>query len=140
MRQAKIIVGVVERELLPHTLLALTERHDAPSYCGDMLADGEVDALHEGRVDLPAVGGQHLLDGRQGAEHYAATDADQTASACGLDDLRIEQLRQRHPPRLGHGAWGVAALRLHPLTEMRQQRRGVLLEAVGQEERHTTRG
>jgi len=41
-----------------------------------MLADGEVDAFSEGGIDVPVVDGQHLLDGGQGAEHHAMTDAD----------------------------------------------------------------
>ena len=45
MRQAEIVVCVVERELLPHTVLALTERGDPTSHRGDMLAEAEVEAV-----------------------------------------------------------------------------------------------
>src|SRR2546425_2897677 len=34
--------------------------------------------LHERGIDLPAVGGQHLLDGRQGAEHDPVAHPHQT--------------------------------------------------------------
>jgi hypothetical protein len=71
----------------------LAQRVDPPANRGDMLADRQVDALNEGGVDLPAVSRQHLLDGRQGAEHHAVPDADQPPPARDLDHLRIEQLR-----------------------------------------------
>src|SRR5215831_3399411 len=49
----------------------------------------------------------------------------------------IEQLRLRHPARLGVWPLVLAAGRLHPLAEMGEERGGVLLEAVAQEEWHT---
>jgi hypothetical protein len=45
--------------------------------------------------------------------------------------------RQRHPARLGGWPFVVAAGRLHPLAERREERCGVLLEALGQKEWHT---
>src|SRR6266571_6589651 len=71
--------------------------------------------LNEGRVDVPAVRGQHLLDGRQRAEHDAVAYADQAPPAHGLDDLRIEQLRQGHPA--GRGCWTfvLSTRELYPL-------------------------
>ena len=71
MRQAEIIVHVVQGQLLPHAVLALTQRADPSPDRRHMLADGEVEPLHERGVDLPAAGRQHLLDGLQGAEHDA---------------------------------------------------------------------
>ncbi len=55
----------------------------------------------------------------------------------GLDHLRIEELGPWHPARLGRWAGGLAAGQLHPLAAMGEERCGVLLEAVGQEEWHT---
>ena len=88
---------------------------------GDMLADGEVDALNERRVDLPAMCRQHLLDCPEGTEDDAVLHVDQTPAPHRLDHLRIEQLGQGHPARLGHRACGLAALRLHPGAAMAQQ-------------------
>ena len=80
------------RELLPQAVLPLAEGgHPAPDR-GDMLADAQVDALNEGRVDLPAADRQYLLDRLQRAEHDPVLHADQTAPPHGLDHLRIEQL------------------------------------------------
>src|SRR5713101_131143 len=98
-------------ELLPQPLLALAQRIDTPSHRGHMLADGEVKPLYESGVDLPAAGREHLLDRRKRAEHDPVPHADQTAPPHGLDHLRIEQLRQRHPTRLRCGACGLAPWR-----------------------------
>jgi len=42
--------------LLPHAVLALAQRGDTPPDRRHMLADGQIEALHKGRVDLPAMG------------------------------------------------------------------------------------
>jgi hypothetical protein len=68
-------------QLLAQARLVFAQRGDASSHRGDMLADGEVDALHERGVDLPVVCRQHLLDRPEGAEHHAVTDAHQTPAA-----------------------------------------------------------
>src|SRR5919108_4492188 len=46
--------------------------------------------LDEGRVDLPAMCRQHLLDGLKGAEHDAVLRVDQASAPHRLDHLRIE--------------------------------------------------
>src|SRR5712691_11414095 len=107
MREAKIVVDMIQGELLPHAVCALAERADPSADRGHMLADGQVEALHERRVDLPATGRKHLLDRLQRAEHDAVADADQTPPAYGLDDLRIEQLWQGHPAGRGRGTCGL---------------------------------
>jgi hypothetical protein len=61
---------------------------------GHMLAEVEVDPLHERGVDLPATHGQHLLDRRERAEYHAVRHADQAPAPHGFHHLRIEQLRQ----------------------------------------------
>ena len=116
------------------------QRGDAPANSGHMLAHRQVEALDKGRVDLPTARREHLLDGRQGPEHHAVTHAHQAPPAHGLDHLRVEQTRQWQPARLRGGTCGLTAWRLDPVAEMGEQRRGVLLEAVGQEEGHTARG
>jgi hypothetical protein len=82
---------MVQNELLPQAVLTLVERADPPSHRGDMLADGQGEALHEGCLDLPAAGRQHLLDRLQCAKHHAVTYPHQAPSAHGLDHLGIEQ-------------------------------------------------
>jgi len=62
MREAKIVVDMIQGELLPHAVLTLAQRGDTPPDRCHVLADGEVQALHKGRIDLPAKRGQHLLD------------------------------------------------------------------------------
>src|SRR5262249_7077388 len=94
MREAKIVVDMIQGELLPHAVCTLAERADPSADRGHLLADGQVEALHERRGDLPATARQHLLDRLKRAEHDAVADADQTPPAYGLDDLRREQLRQ----------------------------------------------
>src|SRR5262249_2414122 len=93
-------------------VLALSQRADPSPDRSDMLPDGEVEPLHAGCLDLPATGRQDLLDRLQRAEHDPGLYADQTASAHGLEHLRIEELRQRHPPRLGVWSFVLAAWRL----------------------------
>jgi hypothetical protein len=41
--------------LLPQAVLALAQRGDTPPDRGDMLADVQIDALHKGCIDLPAM-------------------------------------------------------------------------------------
>jgi len=102
-----------------------------------MLADGEVHALNEGGIDLPATGRQHLLDRFKRAEHDPVPHPHQAPPAHGFDDLGLQELGQRHPARLGQGACRLPARGLHPLPKVAQQRRGVLLEAIGQKQRDT---
>jgi hypothetical protein len=53
MRQAEIVVDVIQRELLAYTHLTLAERGDPPTDGRHMLADvNKVDLLNERRVDL----------------------------------------------------------------------------------------
>jgi hypothetical protein len=89
MRQAEIIISMVQGELLPHAVLALASGADPSSHCGHMLADGEVDPLDEGGIDLPASRRQHLIDRLQSPEHHAMRHGHQTPAAHGLHHLRI---------------------------------------------------
>jgi hypothetical protein len=96
MRQAKIVIGVEQHQLVPHAVLPLAQRGDTPSSCRHTLPKVQVEPLDKGRLDLPATGHQHLLDGLKGPEHHAVTHADQTPTPHDLEHLRIEQLWQRH--------------------------------------------
>src|SRR5262245_45310049 len=97
MRQTEIMVGVQHGHLLAQACFLLTEGSDATANRRYVLTEVEIEALHKGRVDLPAMRSQHGIDGLQRAKHYAMTDPYQTPSAHGLDHLGIEQLGQRHP-------------------------------------------
>ena len=55
--------------LLPQPVFALAERADPAPDRGDMLADAEVDPLHEGGSDVPTKRSEEVLDGLQGAKH-----------------------------------------------------------------------
>jgi hypothetical protein len=71
MREAKIVVDVIQSELLPQAILTLPQRAHPAADCRHMLADAEVEALHEGGVDGPPTWGQEVIDGLQGAKHHA---------------------------------------------------------------------
>jgi hypothetical protein len=69
MRETKIIVDMIQGELLPHVVLPLAEGgHPSPDR-GHMLAHRQVEALNASSVDLPAEGSQHGIDGLQGAKY-----------------------------------------------------------------------
>jgi hypothetical protein len=80
---------------------------------------------------------QHLLHRLQGATHAPLLHSDQALAAHRLDDLRIEQPGRWPPARLGGRALRLVVGRLHPLAERSEERSGILLAAVGQEEWHT---
>src|SRR4030095_5986790 len=109
MREAKVVVRLVESQLLPQPILALAQRADPAPDCGDMLANTEVDPLHECGVDVPAIRSQHGIDGLQGAKDHAMAHRTQPPPPYGLDPLGIEQLRPRHPARLGGWPFVLAA-------------------------------
>jgi hypothetical protein len=61
MRQANIVVGVEQPQLVPHAVLALAQRGDPPPDCRHTLPDVQVEPLDKGRLDLPAAGRQQAL-------------------------------------------------------------------------------
>ena len=135
MRQHEIVVDLEQRQLLAQALLALAQRGNTPPHGGDMLTDGQVDALRKGGVDLPALRGQHVIDGIQRTKHDAVAHPDQASPAYRLDDLRVEQLWQGHPAGLGRRASGLTARELHPVAIVGQQGRQILPESIGEEQR-----
>ena len=137
MGQAKIIIDMVQCQLLAQAVLVFAQRGDAPSNSGHMLADAQVHALNEGRVDLPTAGREHLPHRLEGAKHDAVAHLHQTPAASGLDDLRVEQLRQRHLSGFGRRALRPLARQVDPLPIVRQQGRRLLREAIGEKQRHT---
>src|SRR5712691_9917090 len=137
MREAKIVVALIQGELLPQAILPLTQRAHPAADRRHMLTHGQVEALHERRIDLPAARRSHLLDGFERAEDDAVLHLHQPATPYSLDDLCIEELGQRHPAGLRSWPCSLTALRLHPPPIVRQQGRYVLPKAVRQEEGHT---
>src|SRR4029077_5706022 len=100
---------MIQGQLLAYAVLTLAECGDPTSHRRHMLTDGQVEALDEGRLDLPAMCRQHLLDRTEGAEDDAVLPVDQTPAPHGLHHLCIEQLRQRHPARFRCGPLGLAS-------------------------------
>ena len=74
VRDAEVVVNMVKRQLLAQAVLALAQRRHTPSHGGHMLTDRQVDALNEGRIDLPAVSRKHLLNRLQRPKHDATAD------------------------------------------------------------------
>src|SRR6266566_3954883 len=100
-----------------------------------MVADREVDPLNEGGVDVPTLWGQNLFDTSQCAKDHAMVHLNQPSAPVFLDDLRIEEPGQRRPAGLRGRAFGLSARWLDPVPKVGQQRRRILLEAVGDEQR-----
>src|SRR5215471_5291764 len=94
----------------------------------------EVEPFHKGRIDRPATRRQDLLNGQLGAEHHAVFDPDEASAPIRLDNLRVKQCGQRHPPWLRAWPFVLASLGLPPLTKIRQQCRAIILEAIGQKQ------
>src|SRR6266446_5014939 len=88
--QAEVIIDLIQGQLLPQPVFALAQRADPSPDRGDMLTDGQVDPLHEGRVDVPPEWGQDVIDGLQGAKHHAVLHVDQAPASHLLDHLRVE--------------------------------------------------
>src|SRR5215475_9432155 len=99
-----------------------------------MLTQLQVEPFHEGRIDLPPLLGQHVLDGLTEPEQHTVAHADQTPPPILLDHLCIQQLRQGPPPWLWGRALCLLTLRLHPQAEMRQDGAEVTLVPLGQKE------
>src|SRR5215510_12604734 len=132
MRQAKIVIGVEQHQLLPHAVLPLAQRGDPTPDRAHMLADSEVDSLHKGGVDVPTKRSQEVIDGLEEAKHPTELHSDETSPSHGFDHVRLEQLRQGHPTRLGGRAWRLPAWWLYPLPVVGQQGGHVLAKAIGE--------
>ena len=67
VRQYEIVVNMVERQLLAQARLPLAQRAGTPSNRRDVLTQTEVEALHQGGVDVPTQRTQYLIDGLERA-------------------------------------------------------------------------
>lgn len=134
-----MIVDMLQGELLVYALLAFAAGHAASPDGGPRLAEGEVEARKEGRLDGPAVRGQDLLASGQWAEHDPVPHTAATAPPPGLAHVRLEQPGRWPPARLGRWAWARAARWLDPGAIGRQPGRRLRCEAVGQAQRQAAR-
>jgi hypothetical protein len=55
-----------------------------------VVADRQVEALDERRIDVPTLRGEHLRDPSQGTEDDPETHENEPAAAVRFNDLRIE--------------------------------------------------
>src|SRR6516164_8426994 len=135
MGQTEVIIDLIPYQLLPPAVRAFAQSRDPPSHRRDMLADAEVEAFDERRIDLPATGRQHLLNRLTRAEYDPLVHPYQAPPA-----YRLDHLWQGHPAGLGRGPGGLTTGELHPLAIVREQGCHVLLEAVGQKQWDAVRG
>jgi hypothetical protein len=129
------LIGVEESQLLAYAGFVFAQRVDPPPNGRDRLAQVQVEALGNRRVDLPASLGEYLLDGLTRAEHHAMFDPNDAPPAVGLDDLRIEELRQGHPAGFGYRPFALTPFGLNPLTVVCGQCDEVVPKAVSQKAR-----
>ena len=139
MGQDKVVVRLEQRELIPQAIFALTQRIDPASHRRHALADIKVEPFDKSGIDRPAACRQDLLDGQLRAEHHTVFDLDDAPASHRLHNLRIEESGQRHPSWLRSWPFALAPFGLNPMTEMRQDRRFVLVEPVRQKKWHTAR-
>ena len=140
MGQTKVVIDVIQRQLLAQARFVFAQRADPSPHRGHMLTDGEVQPLDERGVDLAAKGSQHRINGLQGAKHHTVMHPHQAPTPHRLDDLGIEQLRHRHPARLRRRALGLAAGWPYPLPIVREQSRQILPKAIGEKQRGAVGG
>src|SRR4029453_14379042 len=86
MRQYKIVIVLEYGELLAQARFMLAQRVDPTADSRHMLTQIQVEPFHEGRIDLPPLLGQHLLDGLPEPEPHTVAHADQTPTIL-LDPL-----------------------------------------------------
>jgi len=134
MGQYEIVVGVEQRQLMLQAVFALAQRINPTSYCCHALPDVQVQPFYKRGIDLAAQRSQHCIDGLQRAKDDPVCHADQTPTSILLDDLRVEQPRQRPPAWLGPRAFLLAACRVNPAAEMAQDGGQIALEAITQTE------
>jgi hypothetical protein len=137
VRQTEVVIHVIQSERLPQPVFALAQRADPSLDRGDMLPDAAVDPLHKGGVDVPAVWRQDVVDGFEGAKHHVVRHVDETPAPHGLHHLRLEQVGQGHPARLGCWTLRLPARWLPPLLIVGEQGCRVRSKSIGQKERRT---
>ena len=101
--QHDVVVAMEHRQLMLPAVCALTQRVAPTAYRRHTLAHVQVEALHEGRIALPAPRRSALCNGPPCAEHHPVFHPHQALAPVLLDHRRIEQPRQRHPAWLGLG-------------------------------------
>src|SRR5262245_4291726 len=104
-----------------------------------MLTNIQVEAFYKARIDLPAPLGENRLDGRCRTEDEAVFDSHEAPASVELHRLSVEQTGLLHPSWLGPAPFARAALGLNPLPRMRDQRRQIVAESVGEQQRGALR-
>jgi hypothetical protein len=117
------VVDVAHRPLLLYAVGALAPRVDPSPYRRYPLPDIQIQPFDNGRMDLPALGRQHLRDLVHRANHDAVRDTHEAPAPVRLHHVRVEPLRLRHPPWLGLWSVALTRWRLPPAPLVRQQRR-----------------
>ena len=105
-----------------------------------MLADGQGEAFDKRRLDLPATRSSDLFHRFAGTKDHPVRHPYQATPTQRFDHLRIPQPRQRHPPRLWCGTFGLVALGMDPAATMGQDCGQVGLESITEQEGNTVRG
>ena len=90
MRQAEVVLGLVEGQRLMEAFFSFAQRHHAPPNRGHRLTDGEVHTLNEGRMDVPALRGEDLRASSQRAKDDTMADAGEASTPVRLHHLGIE--------------------------------------------------
>ena len=137
VRPPKIVIDLAQRSLLAQPIVALTRHSAAPPSRCHPLTEAQMEPFNEGGVDVPAAGGQELIDRPCCAADHAMVHLDKPPAPRGVDHRRGEESRPRPPARLGPGAWGLAPRWRHPGPAMRHNGGEIIGGPVAQKERHT---
>jgi hypothetical protein len=121
VRQHKVRVDMVERQLLTSAVCPLAQRRGSAPDGRYRLAEAASDPLHKRGIDLTPQWAEHLLDRLDRAEHDAVLHVDEVPASHRLDHLRIEQLWPGHPAGLGRWTFVLTACWLHPVPIVGQQ-------------------
>ena len=136
-RQDEVVIDLKQHQLIPKARFALAEGvlPGRPT-AATPLANIEVEPLHKiGRCRWSS----HMLActcamARRVPNATWCVTPTMALLLVRLNDLRVEQFGQWHPPRLGHRTFVLATLALHPMAKMGQYCRPILFKPVGQEQ------
>jgi hypothetical protein len=121
-----------------HTVLALAERIHPTSDRRHALAHVQGEPFDKGGMHLPAMGHQDVLDRFTRPAYHPVCDSDHAFTTGLLDDLGVEQPKERPPARLGQRAFVLAAFWVHSPATVAEDGRQIPLEAITQPRWHTT--
>lgn len=137
VRPPKSVIDLAQRSLLAQPLVALTRHSAAPPSRCHPLTEAQMEPCNDGGVEVPAAGGQELIDRPCCAADHAMLHLDKPPAPRGVDHRRGEESRPRPPARRGPGAWGLAPRGRHPGPARRHKGGERIGGPVAQQERHT---